>query len=61
MDTAPRPLRWRTSSFSSNGTDCVEVSSDLAALRDSKNPAGPTLAVDVRRFVGVIQDGQLDS
>jgi hypothetical protein len=26
MDTAPRPLRWRTSSFSSNGTNCVEVS-----------------------------------
>jgi Domain of unknown function (DUF397) len=61
MDTAPRPLRWRTSTFSSNGTDCVEVSHDLAAVRDSKNPEGSTLAVDLRRFVSAIQDGQLES
>ncbi|MPZ81911.1 MAG: DUF397 domain-containing protein [Actinophytocola sp.] len=77
MDTAPRPPRWRTSSFSSNGANCVEVSwrkasfssngsacvevsHDLAAVRDSKNPEGPTLGVDLRRFVSVIREGQLD-
>jgi uncharacterized protein DUF397 len=69
MDTAPRPhlwrkssfssngtncveVSWRKASFSSNGTNCVEVSRDLAAVRDSKNPGGPTLRVDLRRFLG---------
>ncbi|MCT2587683.1 DUF397 domain-containing protein [Actinophytocola gossypii] len=51
MGTAPRPPRWRTSSFSSNGTSCVEVWNDLAALRDSKNAEGPALRVDLRGFV----------
>ncbi len=60
MATAPRPRRWRTSSFSSNGTDCVEVANDLAAIRDSKNPEGPTLPVDLPRFLTAIQTGQLD-
>lgn len=55
MDTAPRPHRWRTSSFSSNGSNCVEVSHDLRAVRDSKNPDGPTLRLDVRQFVRTIQ------
>jgi uncharacterized protein DUF397 len=53
MGTAPRPADWRASSFSSNGTDCVEVFRDLGALRDSKNPDGPSLAVNVRTLVGV--------
>jgi hypothetical protein len=56
MDTASRPVRWRTSSFSSNGSSCVEVSHDLAAVRDSKNPEGPTLRVNLRQFVSAIQD-----
>lgn len=77
MDTAPRPRRWRTSSyssngancvevswrksrFSSNGSSCVEVSNDLAAVRDSKNPEGPTLPIDLRLFVGAIQGGLFD-
>lgn len=77
MDTAPRPHRWRTSSYSSNGSNCVEVSwqkstfsgnglscvevsNDLAAVRDSKNPDGPTLRVDLRLLVGAIQHGRLD-
>ncbi|MGX7824278.1 DUF397 domain-containing protein [Actinokineospora sp. 24-640] len=42
---------WRKSTFSSNGTDCVEVRADLAALRDSKNAHGPALPVDVRGLV----------
>ncbi|MEV0849733.1 DUF397 domain-containing protein [Streptomyces sp. NPDC049954] len=41
--------RWRTSSYSDNGGDCVEVATNLAAthglvpVRDSKNPHGPVL------------------
>ncbi|TDD70157.1 DUF397 domain-containing protein [Actinomadura rubrisoli] len=37
---------WRTSSHSGSGDQCVEVaplSSDLHAVRDSKDPGGPTL------------------
>jgi hypothetical protein len=56
MDTAPRPHLWRKSSFSSNGSSCVEVSHDLAAVRDSKNPEGPTLRVDLWRFVSAVRD-----
>lgn len=60
MDPAPRSQGWKTSSFSSNGSNCVQVSQDLAALRDSKNPEGPTLRVDLRRLVTTIRDGELD-
>ncbi|WP_084467891.1 DUF397 domain-containing protein [Actinokineospora inagensis] len=41
-------VTWRKSSRSNNGMDCVEVRSDLSAVRDSKNPTGPSLAVDLR-------------
>ncbi|RKS78636.1 uncharacterized protein DUF397 [Actinomadura pelletieri DSM 43383] len=39
---------WRKSSYSGSGDQCVEVaslSSDLRALRDSKDPAGPALVL----------------
>ncbi|MGW7417218.1 DUF397 domain-containing protein [Streptomyces sp. NPDC054863] len=38
---------WRKSSHSSGGGNCVEVSScpHTIHIRDSKNPAGPALAV----------------
>jgi hypothetical protein len=51
---------WRKSSYSSNGSDCVQVHRDLAAVRDSKNPGGPILRVDFRSLVTAIRDGQLD-
>jgi len=38
-------MDWRKSSFSGTGGNCVEVRQDLAAIRDSKNPAGPALVV----------------
>lgn len=39
-------MQWRKSSRSNNGT-CVEVANfaGVVAIRDSKNPAGPQLAV----------------
>lgn len=55
MSTAPRPRRWRKSSYSSNGTSCVELSSDLAAVRDTKNPDGPTLNLDLRGLLRMIR------
>ncbi|WP_157430753.1 DUF397 domain-containing protein [Actinomadura macra] len=40
--------QWRTSSHSGSGDQCVEVaplSSDLHAVRDSKDPGGPALVL----------------
>lgn len=44
--------RWRKSSYS-GGTqgDCVEAANNLAAIRDSKNPAGPSVQVDLSAFL----------
>jgi hypothetical protein len=43
--------KWRTSSYSGGTGNCVEVAADLTpndspvtAVRDSKDPDGPTLA-----------------
>jgi hypothetical protein len=46
---------WRKSSHS-DPTDCVELAwaPARAALRDSKNPTGPTLSVDRPHFAAFI-------
>jgi hypothetical protein len=58
---------WRKSSYSSgNGGACVEVARNLpgvVAVRDSKNPAGPALAVTPaawRTFTRRVRDGRFD-
>ncbi|MFF1544293.1 DUF397 domain-containing protein [Streptomyces sp. NPDC058291] len=47
-------IQWRKSSYSGDqGGDCVEVAETPAAViavRDSKNPAGPVLAVGPAAF-----------
>jgi Domain of unknown function (DUF397) len=48
-------MDWRTSSFSGTGGNCVQVRQDLAALRDSKNPAGPTLTADVSQLLASVK------
>lgn len=43
----PNELKWRKATFSNGQGNCVEVAplpSDGVAVRDSKNPDGPTLA-----------------
>lgn len=50
---------WRKSSFSGSGGNCLEVRQDLAAVRDSKNPAGPALAVDLSRLLTAVKVGRL--
>lgn len=62
---APGHLRWRTSSFSGEG-NCVEVAADAPniMLRDSKDPAGPRLAVGAGEwaaFLTAIRAGEFDS
>jgi len=62
MSTAPRPVNWRKSSFSSNGSDCVELATDgltWGAVRDSKNPDGDTLVLDARRFRAMVRAAKL--
>jgi hypothetical protein len=48
-------IAWRTSSFSADNGHCVEVARTLGAVRDSKNPAGPVLWVDLASFIAVIK------
>jgi hypothetical protein len=58
---------WRTSSRSNDQGLCVEVAANVVAVhgvvgvRDSKDPAGPTLAVSPpgwTAFVGAIRAGR---
>ena len=52
---------WRKSSKSNSGATCVEVRRDLAALRDSKQPEGPQLAVRrLPTFIEGVKEGRFD-
>jgi hypothetical protein len=54
------PERWVRSSYSPNGTDCVEVEVlGLHKVRDSKHPEGDALAVDMRPLLDAIRAGRL--
>jgi hypothetical protein len=49
-------MRFRKSSFSNaNAQACVEVAGTLDALRDSKNPTGPVLRVDLPALVRALR------
>ncbi|TDC77071.1 DUF397 domain-containing protein [Streptomyces hainanensis] len=57
---------WRKSSYSDGGMDnCVEVADGYAGalpVRDSKQPAGPTLVFPAHgwnHFITQLQDGRL--
>ncbi|MFF6788318.1 DUF397 domain-containing protein [Streptomyces filamentosus] len=51
---------WFKSSYSNNGGDCVEVAHNLVLalgivpVRDSKIPAGPSLAVSAAAFTAFV-------
>jgi hypothetical protein len=59
--------QWRTSSYSSNGGNCVEITVNLpgvVAVRDSKDPAGPALvftADEWRAFLSGARAGEFAS
>jgi len=50
-------IGWRKSSFSGHEGDCVEVGWQAAevAVRDSKNPAGPTLSFPIEHWQGFLK------
>jgi len=58
--------RWRKSTRSNAGGDCVEVAdnlSDAVAVRDSKDKTGPVLTFtpdEWRAFIGGAKDGEFD-
>jgi hypothetical protein len=53
-------MNWRKSSFSGSGGNCVQVRQDIAAIRDSKNPSGLMLAVDLSGLLATVKTGQLN-
>lgn len=54
-----RVPRWRKSSYSGgeNG-QCVELAS-TGAVRDSKNPGGPALRVDLGALLAAVKAGRI--
>lgn len=57
-------VRWKKSSRSGANTNCVEVANHLDAVRDSKNPTGPVLAVgqvQLTAFLASVKSGRFDS
>lgn len=50
---------WRRSSFSGGNGECVELGG-IGAVRDSKNPSGPTVRADLGALVSAIKSGRLD-
>lgn len=59
-------LSWRKSSYSAgNNGDCVELAcaTNVRAIRDSKNSAGPVLLFSqdaAQRFLAGVQSGRYD-
>lgn len=52
-------ITWRKSSRSTATDTCVELAR-IGAVRDSKNPAGATLRVDVTRLIAAVRTGRLN-
>lgn len=53
-------VRWRKSSFSGY-LECVELAHSLREVRDSKNPTGPVLTVDLDELLAAVKRGDLDA
>ncbi|MFL6125589.1 DUF397 domain-containing protein [Actinophytocola sp.] len=57
-------FRWRKSSFSSSGAECVEVAFVVpvgaVAVRDSKNPGAPAIRADLDALLRATRAGRFD-
>ena len=65
MDEDITRVTWRKSTRSNGSGDCVEIAelTNMIAVRDSKNPAGPLLRftrAEWRAFIGGAKDGEFD-
>jgi hypothetical protein len=49
---------WRKSRRSNTDSACVELNDRLDSVRDSKNPAGPSLRVDLGAFLAEVKNGR---
>lgn len=54
-------FRWQKPIRSNPNGNCVELSSPRGRIRDSKDPGGPVLRVDVLRFVDSVKRGRFDA
>lgn len=52
--------RWRRSSHSASGSECVELAHTLDAIRDSKNPAVTLTVPSVEVLLAALRGGQPD-
>ncbi|HEX6361028.1 DUF397 domain-containing protein [Actinophytocola sp.] len=53
-------IRWRKASRSAQDTACIELAHTGTAVRDSKNPNGPTLTVATHTLLTAVKTGRLD-
>ncbi|MFF5564268.1 DUF397 domain-containing protein [Streptomyces sp. NPDC012623] len=64
IGTESLSVAWRSSSYSTNGANCIEVNDTFARsvpVRDSKNPAGPALVFPLwafSSFIRAVQRGE---
>ncbi|MFE2721164.1 DUF397 domain-containing protein [Kitasatospora sp. NPDC059327] len=64
MDVDLTDSRWRASSYSGSGGQCVEVADGhpgLVPVRDSKDPSGPALLFPAdawRSFIAAVHAGE---
>lgn len=49
---------WRKSTRSGSQSNCVELAA-YGAVRDSKNPTGPVLSVDITALVAAVKGGHV--
>ncbi|MDA3624201.1 DUF397 domain-containing protein [Saccharopolyspora sp. WRP15-2] len=51
---------WRKSSYSNANGNCVELSDPRGLIRDSKDPEGPVLSVDITGFLRAVKTGRFE-
>jgi hypothetical protein len=53
-------VRWKKASFSAEQTDCIELAHTFDAVRNSKNPDGLVLSINLSGLLAAIKGGDLD-